>query len=319
MESLAGFGDRIPDRIPPGVEEGKHHLAALLGSFQVKQQAEPPIFAVVAVMVEEAGVPLEAEEDLLGEEAGQLWESLVCRTKDPPAERGVLLLPSDRRPAAAGAGEPTGHRKLWPGQQVMDDLNLHRLPGYNQSMTDPQAAIASLINAGHIDQALELIRAAGLTGLSLPRVRLYRAVLGAISLPQVNLHGANLRSANLDGADLRGATLKKATLDGASLRGANLRGATLVSAQASGVDFEDADLSDTRMQGVDFQGTSFRGTNLRGANLRQCKMRGVDLRRANLAGADLSGAALLDAQLQGAQSDAQTRWPSGFTPEHLQA
>jgi Uncharacterized protein conserved in bacteria len=77
-----------------------------------------------------------------------------------------------------------------------------------------------------------------------------------------------------------------------------------------GENHEREDLSGWNLRGADLRGVRFAGADLSGADLT-----GASLRGANLCGADLSGAALGDADLTGVQTDAETRWPTGFNLE----
>jgi len=160
--------------------------------------------------------------------------------------------------------------------------------------------------------------------------------------PRANLRGVDLSSQNLSAAmwskdwseDHVGAMMNYSNFSDANLSGSNLSGLVL-----EGSDFSNANLAGARLNGaltagIQLAGACLRGTNLSGTDLRGQDLRSLDMRRSNLSGADLrkaflSGADLSDADLRGAKLtgvklggvnlsgiiwNAQTVWPSGFSP-----
>lgn len=158
--------------------------------------------------------------------------------------------------------------------------------------------------------------------------------------PRANLRGVDLSSQNLSAAmsnwreDHVGAMMNFSNFSNANLSGSNLSNLVL-----EGSDFSNANLAGARLNGaltagIQLAGACLRGTNLAGTDLRGQDLRSLDMRRANLSGADLrkaflSGADLSDADLRGAKLtgvklggvnldgiiwNAQTVWPSGFSP-----
>ena len=110
-----------------------------------------------------------------------------------------------------------------------------------------------------------------------------------------------------EGADLSGlAALGVRNLRGTCFRGTILYWANLSDADLSGCDLEGADL-----RGAVLEGTRLVGANLRGAKLCRDALGGT----TNLRGADLTDANLDAAELVGAEYDAQTKFPSGFSPQ----
>ena len=136
------------------------------------------------------------------------------------------------------------------------------------------------------------------------------------SLGQTDFTNSRIRQANFQNADLR-----SVRFGGSDLSGSDFRGAIMPFFTGNGLK-----LRDVNMEGLDLKGVDFYRVDLRGSNLRNTKnfgsvmgadLSGVDLRGANLltartgfARGDLSGA-----KLKGAIYDADTAFPSGFSPK----
>src|SRR5258706_3031603 len=121
------------------------------------------------------------------------------------------------------------------------------------------------------------LRGCDLSGQTLRRIRLDRALLW-----NVNLANADLQRANMIGADLRGACLTSAKLEDARISGANLEAATLEAAVLIGADLEFATMPKAMLRHA-----SLRGADLSGAILDRADLSGAALRAANLRGASL--------------------------------
>jgi uncharacterized protein YjbI with pentapeptide repeats len=141
----------------------------------------------------------------------------------------------------------------------------------------------------NIDDRVQLLKAADLSGANLCKANLHQAALS-----DTNLHGANLSGADLSETDLSAAILTNANLSRGYLRRANL----------SGADLSEADLSEAGLPQID----------LSRANLSRAVLCNTYLHDAVLTWANLSNANLSGAFLHGAHYNDDTTWPEGFTP-----
>ena len=193
-------------------------------------------------------------------------------------------------------------------------------PSLIRSPADPfrKDKLVELVTAGHTDQAKALSDALGvpldLGGADLGGADLRGANLSGADLRDVDLGEADVIDANLSGADLRGASLRGTGLDDADLSGADLSGADLSAADLRSANLRGANLSGVSLAKADLWEAQLGGADLTGADLRGARLWDSNLSGTNLSGANISGANLTDADLDGIYYDAQTQWPSGFTP-----
>jgi hypothetical protein len=174
---------------------------------------------------------------------------------------------------------------------------------------DVQAAL-TVIGRRTTDHDTRLI---DLAGVDLTLADLNNAELAGAELERADLAGAKLIGSNLDAVDLCRANLVGANLAIAILTSANLTGAYLSRAWAPGADLTDAGLIDADLTCADLTRANLTRADLTDANLTRADLTGADLTDANLAGSDLRKANLADAKLINVRSNADTKWPEGFS------
>lgn len=133
-----------------------------------------------------------------------------------------------------------------------------------------------------------------------------------------------LHSVQWDKRDLHEIKLTDCKIIGGSARGVNLRGASFYGEGTlmARVDFRDANLQEasagmgSAFDGCNFSQADLQGAFLAGSSFVRCRFDGADLRSAQLQNVDLSTCnGLESANLAGATYDADTKLPTGFSPE----
>jgi uncharacterized protein YjbI with pentapeptide repeats len=141
-----------------------------------------------------------------------------------------------------------------------------------------------------------------LSGVSMIRVDLTKALMNGVRLGSAELIGCNLSGVNLNGvemdeANLSGALLVDAELSGSVLSLSDFNGADMGRARLSGAWINLSQLVGAKLSGANLSGSTFFGTDLTGTDLSKAKLNGAILIGADLSGADLRGADLTGARL----------------------
>jgi uncharacterized protein YjbI with pentapeptide repeats len=149
-------------------------------------------------------------------------------------------------------------------------------------------AIVALTQSGSADEPAKILPAS-LTG-------------GAALTPAQRIKAGDI---NCPGCDLSGADLSHTCVKNGDLSGANFAGVTALYMCMSFANFTD----------VSFRGANLTGANLAHANLTGADMTGAILDITSIKGTDLTRVkGLTQRQVTRACADAETRLPSGLTP-----
>jgi len=147
--------------------------------------------------------------------------------------------------------------------------------------------------------------------ISFTKQDLSGANLWLIDMPAAHFAKCKLSNAVLDGARMGGADFSQADLSGSHFIQASLRNVRTVNAYAAWADFSGADL-----KGADLRDAYFLGAVFGNARLENAKCEGASFCLADLRGCDFTSATFSDhTRFEGAKYDADTKWPTDFTPD----
>ncbi len=133
-----------------------------------------------------------------------------------------------------------------------------------------------------------------LSGISLRKRTMHRAMLFDQDLSKTDFTGSNLRGAFMNWSNLCQTIFEDANLITSYMSNAHLRESILVRARLNGASLDNANLIFADLSSTDVWGADFKGANLIGAI---CKFDRYD-----------------KAEFEGAIYDDRTVWPEGFDP-----